>query len=84
MTHRYIQDPNDPTQVIDTTVLPPSIDPTEIEQQIKDLRDTILRSQQTIESCNVQIPLLQSQLDAIYAQVPEVKPLEDNASQDAQ
>ncbi len=73
----YIQDPSDPTKVIDTTVLPPSIDPIEIEQQIKDLQDTVVRSQQTIESCNVQIPLLQSQLDAIYAQVPAVKP-EDN------
>ncbi len=71
MKKQYIQNPNDPTQVIDTSILPPTINPQDLENSLADLksnRDTL----------DISIANVQAQLDVIYSQVPEVKPLADN------
>ncbi len=74
----YIQDPNDDTKVIDISIKPPSIDPQDLEQQVRDLDNKMSEPQKFIDNLKSQKAKIQAQLDAIYADVPEVKPLENN------
>lgn len=70
----YKQDPNDPTKVIDTSVLPPSIDPQDIANQIDELDKKRIKPAQIVANIDSEKAALEQQLEDIYAQVPEVKP----------
>lgn len=74
----YIIDPKDNTKVIDTSIQPPSIDPIEIEKNLAELKSKVVPLQTLMDNINTDIQTLQSQLDAIYTEVPAVRPLEDN------
>ena len=64
MEPQYKQDENDSTKVISIKTETVSVDPVALEKIKNKLQD--------------KVDAIQAQLDAIYAQVPEVKPLEDN------
>lgn len=73
MKPNYIQDPNDPTKVIDTNFTPPSISPKDLETQLEILKLQCIIPQQQLDEANSKILDIQTQLDAIYQQVPEVQ-----------
>ncbi len=62
----YIQDPSDPTQVIDTSILPPTINPQELENSLADLK-------KNRENLDISIANVEAQLNAIYKDIPVLK-----------
>lgn len=67
--NEYKQDPENPTQVLKSVVV--AVDVEKLEFRKNELNEVIAEKISERD-------LIQSQLDTIYAQVPEVKPLEDN------